>query len=133
MPGSIQTAGVHHLRFTVTDVDRSRAFYTRLLGFELVAEMPNGVLLGNQTIMLGLGPAPSGAGPNDDRFDENRVGLDHLSLAVADRAALEEAARLLDEEGIDNDGVVDLDGFGIHVLPFRDPDNIAVELTAPAG
>ena len=29
---------VHHLRLTVTDVDRSRAFYTDLLGFQIAVE-----------------------------------------------------------------------------------------------
>ena len=27
--------------------------------------------------------------------------------------------------------IATLTGFGIHVLPFRDPDNIQIELTAP--
>jgi hypothetical protein len=29
--------------------------------------------------------------------------------------------------------IATLTGFGIHVLPFRDPDNIHIELTAPIG
>ena len=29
--------------------------------------------------------------------------------------------------------IKDLDGLGIYVLAFRDPDNIQVELTAPKG
>jgi hypothetical protein len=31
---------VHHLRLTVTDVDRSRAFYTELLGFQIAMDAP---------------------------------------------------------------------------------------------
>jgi glyoxylase I family protein len=31
---------VHHLRLTVTDVDRSRAFYTDLLGFQIAMDAP---------------------------------------------------------------------------------------------
>jgi hypothetical protein len=29
--------------------------------------------------------------------------------------------------------ITTLDGFGIHILPFRDHDNIQIELTAPVG
>ena len=31
---------VHHLRLTVTDVERSRAFYTELLGFQIAMDTP---------------------------------------------------------------------------------------------
>ena len=32
--------GIHHLRLTVTDLQRSREFYTRLLGFQVAVESP---------------------------------------------------------------------------------------------
>ena len=38
--GDIATTGLHHLRLTVTDLQRSRAFYTEVLGFEVAAESP---------------------------------------------------------------------------------------------
>jgi hypothetical protein len=31
---------IHHLRLTVTDVQRSRAFYTELLGFQIAMDTP---------------------------------------------------------------------------------------------
>jgi Glyoxalase/Bleomycin resistance protein/Dioxygenase superfamily len=31
---------VHHIRLTVTDVERSRAFYTELLGFQIAMDAP---------------------------------------------------------------------------------------------
>ena len=31
---------VHHLRLTVTDVERSRVFYTELLGFQTAMDSP---------------------------------------------------------------------------------------------
>ena len=40
MPGPIAPAGIHHLRLTVTDVRRSREFYTGLLGFQVAVESP---------------------------------------------------------------------------------------------
>jgi glyoxylase I family protein len=126
---TIKTGPVHHVRLTVTDVDRARDFYSRIFGFELVLETPTGVLLKNGSFLLGLG-LPEGGGPVDDRFDESRVGLDHLSLSVPDRGALEQAVRVFDQEAVENDGINDLKDFGLYVLPFRDPDNIFVELTA---
>jgi glyoxylase I family protein len=140
--GQIATGGIHHLRLTVTDVARSREFYTTLLGFEVAVESPpsgdpaaealysvlfGGVVMARGGILLGLRPvAPAG-----DRFDEDRVGLDHLSFNVGTRAELDEAVRLFDERGVPHGEIRTLDGFGICVLPFRDPDNIQIELTSP--
>ena len=40
MAGQINIGDIHHLRLTVTDVKRSREFYTELLGFDIAAESP---------------------------------------------------------------------------------------------
>ena len=146
MAAQIEIGAIHHLRLTVTDVERSREFYTGLLGFEVAVESPpaddpspeaqamrqilfGGVVMTRGGLLMGLRPvAPAG-----DRFDEDRVGLDHLSFSVAGRRELEEAARLFDERGVSHGEIHTLSAFGIHVLPFRDPDNIQVELTAPVS
>ena len=127
------TAGpVHHVRLTVSDVARSRAFYEEVLGFQFVMDLPSGVFLSNGAVGLGLGPSPDPArAPASDRFDEARIGLDHLSFGVASRDELERALRLLDERGIPHGEITDLgDAFGMYILAFRDPDNIQLELSA---
>jgi glyoxylase I family protein len=139
----IETTGLHHLRLTVTNVERSRAFYTDVLGFEVVAESPGspddpqvradpdrlygGVVFMTNGMLLGLRPVA----PGEDRFDSERVGLDHLSFAVASRQDLEDAASRLDERDITHGEVRDLPAFGIAILSFSDPDGIHLELTAP--
>ena len=131
MTTSINTNAVHHATLTVSDVARSQAFYTGLLGFELAAEFGHRALLSNGSMVLALTPPPD---PDqaiaDDRFNENRIGLDHLSFGVGSRADLEAAVRLFDEQGVPRGEIKDLEPFGIYVLAFRDPDNIQLELTA---
>ncbi len=142
MAGQIELGGIHHLRLTVTDIGRSRAFYTGLLGFNVAVEAPasadpksdpsypvlwGGVVMAKGNYLLGLRPVAD----ESDRFDENRVGLDHLSFNVESRAALNEAIRLLDEHNVPHGEPRELTAFGICVLPFRDPDNIQLELTSP--
>ncbi len=135
MPTPIATGPVHHLRLTVADVGRSRAFYEAGLGFRHVMDLPSGVFLSNGALGLGLGPSPDPSrAPAGDRFDEARVGLDHLSFQVASRAELERAAQLLDERGVPHGPITDLgDAFGLFILAFRDPDNVQLELTAAYG
>lgn len=133
MPNQIAAEAVHHFRFTVSNVDRAVAFYTGVLGFTKVMDLNPGAFLTNGAVGLGLGPSPDPkrAIPND-RFDENRVGLDHLSLGVPNREALEDAVRVLDAHAVPHGEIKDLGpAFGIHILAFRDPDNIQIELSAP--
>jgi glyoxylase I family protein len=131
MSDVIATGPVHHIRLTVTDVDRARAFYSDVLGFAFVMDLDPGVFLSNGAVGLGLGPAPVAASPGD-RFDENRAGLDHLSFGVGSRAELDAAVRIFDERGVPHGEIKDLgEAFGLYVLAFRDPDNIQLELSAP--
>lgn len=132
MAAHITVSAVHHLTLTVTDRERSRDFYGRILGFQPVAEFGPKIIMSNGAIMLSVSPPPEHPLPGD-RFDENRVGLDHLSFAVQGRADLEAALQLLDAEGVPHGEITDLEPFRIHILSFRDPDNIQLELTAPYG
>jgi glyoxylase I family protein len=117
---------VHHLSLTVTDMDRSLAFYAKI-GFNKIADLPPKSLLSNGTIILGIGPvAPAG-----DSFSHERVGLDHLSFQVASRSDLDAAMAYFEAEGIPHGGITELEPFGIVILPFFDPDGIALEFTAP--
>ena len=133
MADHIATQGVHHFRLTVSNVDRAVAFYSDVLGFKKLMDLNPGAFLSNGKVGLGIGPHHDpGRAIRGDRFDENRIGLDHLSFGVASRADLEHAVRVLDKRGLPHSEVRDLGpGFGIHVLIFRDPDNIQLELTAP--
>jgi glyoxylase I family protein len=130
MTSHIQTGAVHHLTLTVNDVDRSREFYTGLLGFQEAMMFGPRALLSNGSVVLALAPSPDPS--SGDRFDETRVGLDHLSFSVESRDDLEQALRLFDEQGVPHGEITDLVAdLGIYILAFRDPDNIQVEMTAP--
>lgn len=133
MPDHIAAQGVHHFRLTVSDVDRTVAFYTQLLGFKKLMDLNPGAFLSNGSVGLGIGPHPfpDRALPSD-RFDENRIGLDHMSFAVPSRAALDDAVRILDQQRVAHSEIRDLgEAFGICIVVFRDPDNIQLEISGP--
>jgi glyoxylase I family protein len=122
-----------HVAVTVRDLSVSVPWYQALLGAEPVLDEDTDpdfhhtvYLLGNNTL-FGLHqhgtPAPEG------NFSEYRVGLDHVSFGVANRAELEQWASRLDELGIAHGGIKDASyGSGVS---FRDPDGIALEFFAP--
>lgn len=133
MSTTLATGSVHHFTLTVTNVQRSVEFYTGFLGFQMVMELGPRRLLSNGSVILALTPPSDPAQAiQDDRFSENRVGLDHISLNVARRADLETAVGLFDAGGVAHGEIKDLGAdLGLYVLAFRDPDNIQLELTAP--
>jgi catechol 2,3-dioxygenase-like lactoylglutathione lyase family enzyme len=142
MSAPLRIGTPNHVRLTVTDVARSREFYTGLLGFEVALERPpaddpggvvedtlqGGVVLSNAGVLIGLRPV--GAAHADDRFDPFRVGLDHLSFSVAGRADLDTAVAVFDEHGVEHGPIREVPAMGMAFLAFFDPDGIAVELTA---
>lgn len=133
MVSQLSLGGIHHMAITVSDVDRSLDFYTRLLGFEVAVEFRPRVMLSNGQVALVLTPPYDPAqAPANDRFSEHRIGLDHLSFSMDSLDDLQAAADLFDEEGVERGDIRLLDGFGIYVMAFRDPDNVQLELTAPA-
>jgi catechol-2,3-dioxygenase len=119
--------GFSHVELTVTDCQKSAAWYQEVLGFKQMAHSEE------ETFEVVAMMHPSGAVVDvmthhetpAERFDERRVGLDHLSMQVSDRAELERWVERLDECGVPHTGIIDAT-FGPTVV-FRDPDNIQLE------
>ena len=143
----LPVGSIHHVRLSVTDVQRSLAFYTEVLGFDVAMEGPppaddehhdalvdslqGGAILMHGGMFIGLRPVGDERAKVEDRFDPFRVGLDHLSFSVATRADLDAAIALLDEHGVEHGPIRELVPLGLSFLAFFDPDGIALELTAP--
>ena len=138
----ITSSGFSHVRLTVTDIARSKAFYDQVFGWPVaidssakvdepgVRESPSEFYGGTvyqtpQGTLLGLRPCGSSG------FDSEHTGLDHLSFAVASRADLDAAVTALSGAGIEHGEVIELTDAGLAVLSFQDPDDINIELTAP--
>jgi len=126
-------ATFHHVTLTVTDLGRSIDWYERVLGMTKVADREGPTW--NRALMRSEGGLVIGLtaheGTGGDRFDERRVGLDHLSIACEGRDEVEAWERHLTELGVEHGDLVDA-GYG-HVLTSRDPDGIPVEFFAPVA
>jgi catechol 2,3-dioxygenase-like lactoylglutathione lyase family enzyme len=84
------TVGVHHVGLAVRDLEQSSRFFRDCLGWRVVGERPDYpasfVSDGHTLITLWQVEAPDRCA----RFDRRQnVGLHHLALKVADRAALD--------------------------------------------
>lgn len=122
-------AGVNHFALTVTDLDVSQRFYTEVFGLVAVLDVGYGRVCMDKSsgFTIGLMKHPEGTG---ESFSELNTGLDHIGLAVADRAELVQWQGKLEALGIDFTPIQDM--LLGHHLNFRDPDGIALEFQAPS-
>ena len=138
----VNPTGFSHVRLTVTDIQRSKAFYQTLLGPDLAFDFSDrvdepgvredpaqlyggcGFALGSQ--LLGLRPVADAG----DSFRSTRVGLDHVSLNLASMDELKTAIGRLDDAGIEHGELIDLGEMGMAIVSVQDPDDINLELSA---
>jgi glyoxylase I family protein len=122
--------GVTHVALTVRDLGRSKDWYGRVLDWQPVMEgdgdgvsvsvgaLPDGTLIGLRQYDDG-GPGA---------FDPTRIGLDHLALGVESPEQLTSWQQRFVQLGVTHDAPQETP-YG-HVLNFKDPDGIALEIYA---
>ena len=117
---------IGHVHLTVSDLERSLAFYRDALGFEITARYgPDAVFLsaGGYHHHIGLN---TWAGRGAPRPPEGSTGLYHFAILYPDRAALAEAVRRVLAHGIALEGASD---HGVsEAIYLRDPDGNGIEL-----
>jgi catechol 2,3-dioxygenase-like lactoylglutathione lyase family enzyme len=145
----VEPRRIHHTGFTVSDIDRSVAFYTDVLGLELIARQEKqggylGAIVGyadahvrmahlrvpgaEHVVELFQYLAPAGTAPG--RIEPRDVGCAHLCIVVDDLPA---AYARLEQAGVDSfvsppvevDTGINTGGYGLYL---RDPDGIVVEV-----
>ena len=117
---------IGHVHLKVADLERSLAFWTGVLGFELVARYGAEaafVSAGGYHHHIGLNTWESRGGSPPSH---GTTGLYHVAIRYPDRAQLADALRRLVDAGIRLDGASD---HGVsEALYLRDPDGNGVEL-----
>jgi glyoxylase I family protein len=123
----MKTPGVSHIVLTVSDLARSRKFYSEVLGFEIKDIHFEGgsmfyCFVGDVSIWF----VQHKQIPPGDRFTEFRVGLDHLSFKATNERELQAMAEKLIAAGVNTKGMETF-ATGNKYIAFRDPDNIQLE------
>jgi len=128
-PPAEKTAGVVSVRYQVTDIDRSLAFYAEQLGFQLDQRSGTAfasVLLGNLRLLLsGPGSSGSRAMPNGQKQEPG--GWNRVLIYVPDLAA---RIRSLEQAGVPFRNSVETGPGGSQIL-IEDPDGNPIELHQP--
>ncbi|WP_103341668.1 VOC family protein [Amycolatopsis sp. CA-126428] len=92
--------GIHHVKFPVSDLARSRAWYERVLGLDVTHEFPDadGVVRG----VAGAIDSVPVALRVQEAAAAGLAGFDPVCFSIADRAAADAWIARLDELGVEH-------------------------------
>lgn len=116
-------AKIGHMHLKVTNLERSKKFYSETLGLDLTVDLSNlGALFlsaGGYHHHIGMNVWESRGGAPRENQD---AGLDHFTMILPDRAALEDLALQLNlETGKGELSLIDSDGIEIRVKHDQGP------------
>jgi catechol 2,3-dioxygenase len=124
----IRLMRIGHVALGVADIERSRAFYTTLLGFEVVEEDPEhgGVFMALEGMSHTIDLFPADDPRTAAAQTPGAVGVRHVAFLVDSEQALKEAYVTLQANGVTIVRAVD------HVsqksIYFHDPDGNLLEI-----
>jgi len=129
-------AGVHHVDLVVSSIERSLPFYRDLLaplGYHGISEVEGErgetiYYLWGPAVSIGLREAQSP--PRSAPYDRYAVGLHHLAIEAASRAAVDERAEWLREAGAEIESGPQEYAYllGYYAVFFYDPDGLKLEV-----
>lgn len=134
-----ELGGIHHVKFAVSDIQRSVAWYERVFGFKVTMEFKDdeGIVRGSVGQLAGLDNTLLAFRENKELSDSLK-GFDPVSFAVKGKAEVESWVAHLNEQGVENSGLRiaaigyivffhDPDGIKLHVYSYDTPDPDEVE------
>jgi len=128
--------GIAHVFVTVSDFERSRAFYAELLPFLGMKPVMDGdgfyYCVGGRTA---FGLRPAGPEHQGQRFDQSRPGLHHLCFRARQREDVDRIHSKLLELGATVVHAPEEGAWapGYYSVLFEDPDGIRLELNHVPG
>lgn len=116
---------IDHILIMVKDLNKTKKFYSKLFGKPIhIAKDSVAWQFGDTKVFFGL-PFKE---VENNFFDRNKIGLNHLAWGVRTLDELKQWKRKLDEIGIANSGIL-IDRYGNReYIWFDDPDGIRQEL-----
>ena len=121
------TKGVDHIGITVSDLQKSKDFYTKGCGMKIIMEHEGVCGLSDETFSLWLSTSRDYQ-VKDNKFDRNVLGLDHWSFKVTSMQDLKEIEKTLKSVNaeMEDSGITD-DDYGGTAIFAKDPDGMKVE------
>jgi glyoxylase I family protein len=123
----IKADGIAHVTLTVSDVLATKQFYEDLFETEFPMDDDKSFSLKKVGIPCWFVQWKT---KTSDKFDEKKVGLDHIAFKLQTLEALNEVVSKLKTMNVETAGLQRFSGKYPYVA-FRDPDNIQTEFFIP--
>lgn len=117
-------SGIDHVTLTVADINRTKDFYDSLFQTRFEKDDENSFSL--LAVDIPVWFIQQEKQHSNDKFDETRVGLDHIAFHLDTMEDLEKFVIRLKEMGIVTAGIQRFAGKYPYIC-FRDPDNVQTE------
>ena len=126
--------GVHHVKFPVTDIEATAAFFEKALGAKRVKRFNHKDEKGE--LFAAMMHFPGCDFPVELRHAPKAAkavaGYDPVTFGISDKSQLDLWAAQLDSAGVKHSGVVT--GYIGHLIDFETPDGLAIRFyTNPKG
>ena len=123
--GKPKSLSVHHIVLTISDLRQTRQFYTKIFGKPIFSDKYSLMyLLGKTKVFLAL---PYGKLLKGDKFDANRIGLEHMAFGIPSLKVLKEIELDLTSQKIAHSGIHIDKHSQREKIWLNDPDGIRIE------
>ena len=121
-------SGIHHIVLKVSDPQRSKDFYRKVLEMEVFSDKPNSVGLTGAGIDSLWLVTPDNGAKSASFHRRGDIGLDHYAFTVHSFEDLKSIEARLQNEGIimEDGGITD-DGYGGTAIFTSDPDGMVID------
>jgi len=134
IPNQPSSATVGHVGIEVSDLDKSKKFYTTLLrglGLEVIMDTEEGLGFNNENFSVWLGELPASRVKRKAPTGEEFVVADHLAIFVQDKKTVYDIAKEMKKNGFE--ALFPCEEHpqfepGYFAVSFCDPDNYVIEI-----
>lgn len=120
---------IDHIVLTVSDIARTKEFYAKIFGEPVFADEESiQYTIWRTKLFFWL---PYGTLPKNDKFDSNRIGLDHFAIGISSLEDLQQVAVTLDQASIEHSWIHIDTHSNKEKIRLKDPDGIKVEFFLP--
>lgn len=116
---------IHHIVFTILDLNETEKFYTKIFGQSLYSNVNTAMYQVGQTMLIFT--QKEGENHIDTKFNPSNIGLEHIAFGIKDLEDLQEVEKFLIINNIQNSGIHIDKSSKKEKIWLNDPSNIRIE------
>lgn len=116
---------IHHIVFTILDLNETEQFYTKIFGPSLYSNADTAMYQVGQTMLIFIQKEQENQAVKT--FNPSNIGLEHLAFGLKNLEELQEVEKVLTINNIQNSGIHTDTSSKKEKIWLNDPSNIRIE------